>query len=79
MSEEDQVLEILAAIAGDSVLTVSETKSFAEVGGVIGLVNQRTKVRIQINVAAVESSGLQISSRLLRLADIVDGDHVRGN
>ncbi len=78
-SEQDNLLEILAAISGDSVLTVGETESFAKAGGVIRLVNRRTKVRFQINVAAGESSGLQISSQLLKLAEIVDGDRVGGN
>ncbi len=78
-SEKDNLLEILAAISGDSVLTVSEMESFAEVGGIIRLVTRRAKVRFQINVAAGESSGLQISSQLLRLAEIVDGHDVGGN
>ena len=78
-SEADHLPEILAAISGDSVLTVGETESFAEAGGVIRLVNRRTKVRFQINVRAGESSGLRISSQLLRLAEIVDGHQVGGN
>ena len=78
-SEQDNLGEILAAISGDSVLTVGETASFAKAGGVISLLNRRTKIRFQINVGAGESSGLQISSQLLRLADIVDGDRIGGN
>ena len=78
-SEEHNLPEILAAVSGDRVLTVVETESFAEAGGVISLVNRRTKVRFQINVGAGESAGLQISSQLLRLAEIVDGHDVGGN
>ena len=77
-SEEANLLEIFGAVSGASVLTVGETESFAESGGVISLVNRRTKVRFKINVSAGESSGLQISSHLLKLAEIVDGHHVGG-
>jgi len=78
-SEKDNLREILAAISGDSVLTISEMESFAEAGGIIRLVTLRAKVRFQINVGAGESAGLQISSQLLRLAEIVDGHDVGGN
>ena len=78
-SEQDSLVEILAAILGDSVLTVGETASFADAGGISRLVTRPTNVRFQINVAVGESSRLQISSQLLRLAEIVDGDCVGGN
>jgi hypothetical protein len=51
-----------------SVLTVGETRDFLLQGGMIHLFVEQNKVRFSINQAAAETSGLQISSRLLRLA-----------
>lgn len=60
----------LAAGAGSlrSVLTVGETRDFLLQGGMIHLFVEQHRVRFSINQAAAEASGLQISSRLLRLA-----------
>ncbi len=70
-SEKGNLAAILKELAGSSVLTVSDIVGFAERGGMIGFVLEEKRVRFQINVAAAERSGLHISSRLLRLARIV--------
>ena len=57
-------------------MTVGETELFAETGGVIGLVNQQTTIRLQINFGASQRSGLQISSKLLELAKIVESRQI---
>jgi len=64
---------ILAPLAGHNVLTVSEVDSFVERGGVIGLYRSENKLRFRINVAAARNAGLEISSKLLGLADVVHG------
>ena len=53
------------------VLIIGETEGFAENGGIINFIRVDNKVRFEINVAAAEESGLQISSKLLSLAEIV--------
>lgn len=50
------------------VLTVGETSSFARRVGIIGLKEQRNKLRFEINQQAAEQSGLTISSHLLKVA-----------
>ena len=50
------------------VLTVGETRAFLTSGGMIQLFVEDSKVRFSVNQAAAEAAGLQISSRLLRLA-----------
>ncbi len=75
-SEHDNLADILDAVSGDAVLTVGETELFAETGGVIGLVNQQTTIRLQINFGASQRSGLQISSKLLELAKIVESRQI---
>jgi hypothetical protein len=53
------------------VLIIGETDGFAENGGIINFIRVDNKVRFEINVAAAAESGLQISSKLLSLAEIV--------
>jgi hypothetical protein len=59
---------ILSAAAGKPILTAGESHSFAARGGMIQLYVENQEVRFEINQAAVEQSGLRLSSRLLTLA-----------
>jgi len=70
-SEAGRLDEILKTLAGRPVLTVGESQDFANKGGMIRFVTTQNKIRFRINVAAAERSGLVISSKLLRLAEIV--------
>ncbi|WP_445369566.1 YfiR family protein [Methylomonas sp. BW4-1] len=56
------------------VLTIGEEANFIESGGMVAMVNTDGKIQLHINLAMVKSSGLTISSSLLRLAKIV-GDN----
>ena len=53
------------------ILTVSEQAGFAAAGGVIELYSDKGKLRFRINMDAAKRAGMGISSRLLKLADIV--------
>jgi hypothetical protein len=64
--------EVLATFAKHSVLTVSETDDFAKRGGVANFVTIDDKIRFVINQKAAEAAGLKISSRLLRIAQVVE-------
>lgn len=67
----DTLPEILAALAGTSVLTVSDAESFAERGGVIQLFVEDGRMRFAINVQAAKAARLALSAQLLSLARIV--------
>jgi hypothetical protein len=58
----------LAALRHEPTLTVGEHTGFAEAGGMIGFVIADENVRFEINVEAVRTGGLQMSSRVLALA-----------
>jgi hypothetical protein len=58
------------------VLSVSEEPGFAEAGGMVGLVVHSGKVGFELNTAAATRAGLTVSSKLIRLARLVEG---RGN
>ena len=65
---------IQRAISGQSVLVVGESKHFARKGGVVGFVIEDTKLRFEVNPSAAKRAKLRISSKLLRLARIVEDE-----
>lgn len=69
-SEGARVDQVLAAVAGKSVVTVGETEDFLDRGGMIALTAERNRVRLRINAAALHSANLAVSSKLLRVAEI---------
>lgn len=64
--------EVLATFGHKSVLTVSDTEDFAKRGGVANFITVDDKVRFVINIKAADAAGLKISSRLLRIAQVVE-------
>ncbi|MGE0158243.1 MAG: YfiR family protein [Gemmatimonadales bacterium] len=70
-SETDRLERVFDALAGKHVLTVGETPEFAAGDGVIALLLAGTRLRMEINTAAAATADLTISSKLLRLADVV--------
>jgi hypothetical protein len=62
---------LLAALRGQSVLSVGNSEEFTRRGGVAHLYIEDGSMRFAINVAAAERARLRLSSRLLSLARIV--------
>ena len=60
------------------MLTVGDTEGFAEMGGVINFTLVDNHVHFQINLDAAKVQRLKISSRLLRLAQIVRSGNTGG-
>jgi hypothetical protein len=65
---------IAAQLAGKGVLTLGDGAAFCRLGGMIGFVMDRGKVRLRINLKAATAADLTISSKLLTPATIVSGD-----
>ncbi|HEY2380639.1 MAG TPA: YfiR family protein [Terriglobia bacterium] len=63
--------EIIQLLNGTFVLTIGETPRFTRQGGIINLILDDGKVRFEVNVDAAKQANLNISSRLLSLAKIV--------
>jgi hypothetical protein len=72
-SEKSRLAEILGRIKTKPVLTVGETDQFLEQGGVINFVKKEGRIRLEINLDAARQAKLQISSKLLSVADTVKG------
>lgn len=69
-SDSKETRETLAALTDRNTLTVSDTGNFVQLGGMIRFFIRDNKVRIQINPETAKSAGLNISSKLLRIAEI---------
>jgi hypothetical protein len=70
-SEGDRPEDILAGLKHRPLLTVSDANGFAQRGGMIRFVTERNRIRLQLNLEAAEAAHLTISSKLLRVAEIV--------
>jgi hypothetical protein len=70
----DRAAPLLAAVRQLPVLTVGDAPRFVEGGGTIGFVLENNRVRFDVSPAAAQRSGLQVSSKLLRVArHVVEG------
>jgi hypothetical protein len=67
-SEQRRLNAILRELAGAPILTVSDIEGFVESGGAIGMLTQDDKVRFDVNLEALESHGLRMSSNALSVA-----------
>ena len=72
-SEKNHLGETLDKIKALPVLTVGETDQFMEQGGMINFVKKEGKIRLEINLDAARQAKLEISSKLLGVADVVKG------
>src|SRR5690554_3316110 len=70
-SDANQAGKVIEHIHGKGILTVSDMPGFLETGGMIQFITTNKRIRFQINPEASESAGLKISSKLLRLAEII--------
>ncbi|HKU16827.1 MAG TPA: YfiR family protein [Steroidobacteraceae bacterium] len=70
-SQEPQLEGIVAALKDRSVLTVGDFDGFARRGGIVRFITVGNRIRLRINLAAAQHAQLDISSKLLRPAEIV--------
>ena len=63
----------LRSLRTHRTLTIGESASFVREGGMLALVERRQRLRMVVNLANTRRAGLGLSSRLLQLAQVVDG------
>jgi hypothetical protein len=68
---EERVAETVQTLNAAGIVTVGETRAFAEAGGMIVFVLEGDKVRFEIEVGEAERRGLKISAQLQKLAKTV--------
>lgn len=71
-SEEKNLPEILRRLKRSPVLTVGDTVGYATRGVMINFFMEGNKVRFKINLKQAQRAGFKISSRLLKLAVVLE-------
>jgi hypothetical protein len=69
---KDNGADVAKSLENRPILTVGEGNGFAQEGGIIRFYFTQNKIRLRINLKHTRAANLQISSKLLRLADVVD-------
>lgn len=79
-SEASHLDKDLSALSKLPILTVSDMPDFVDVGGMIQFVLRDDRVRFEVNLGAVNRSGLHVSSQLLKVAaQVVDDSAGKGS
>jgi hypothetical protein len=63
--------DILAMVAGNNTLTISEKPGYAKRGAIINFIEVDDKLKFEVNTKGLNAAGLKASSQLLKLAVIV--------
>jgi len=71
-SESEHYDNILTSVHSEPVLTISELPHFSRSGGIIELYRDKGRIRFIINLKSARTAGLVISSRLLKLAEVIE-------
>ena len=64
--------EVLNALKGKSILTVSDENGFNQNGGIIRFFTEDETIHLEINIQAAKAANLNVSSKLLRIAKIYE-------
>ena len=71
---ETRIAEIVSTLRDMPVLTVSDSDTFTKRGGIVQIFVESGKMKFRINSRSAKRARLQLSSRLLALAEVVDED-----
>ena len=70
-SETSRLDKIVSALENKPVLTVSDIENSAYHGVCIRLITEKNKIRLRINMQSLQKANLTLSSKLLRVAEII--------
>jgi len=71
-SESGKLDRIFASLRGRHILTVGESDRFVRSGGIIRFATEKNKIQLMINLDNAKSEKLTISSKLLRVAELME-------
>ena len=69
--DPDEIKKILMKVEGKNILTVGDTPNFIRWGGMIRFYTEESRIRLQINNTLAKAVDLKISSKLLRVAQVL--------
>lgn len=72
-SNRKKLEAILAGLKNRAVLTVSDISRFCADNGMLGFIRKDDAIRFEVNLEAVDRTGIKLSSNLLKLAQIRKG------
>jgi hypothetical protein len=67
--DSDKIPELISAISGKQIITVSDATGFANKGGIIELFEDAGKLRFALNMKKATSLKLKVNSKLVEIAD----------
>jgi hypothetical protein len=70
-ADDSKIDRVMQAAGSAPILTVGDSPNFIRKGGIIRFVEAGRRIRLQINPDSAQRASLSISSRLLRLSDII--------
>lgn len=65
---------ILTVGSIENALTTGETKKFTQAGGMFAFFLKEGKIKLHINLQAVKKSHLEVSAKLMEIAEIYEGE-----
>lgn len=68
----DRLSDILSQTRDKSILVIGDSPRFADNGGMVNLMREKKRIKIEINTTAVKQTGVKLNAKLLQLARIVD-------
>ncbi|GAB4336823.1 MAG: hypothetical protein Kow0037_18580 [Calditrichia bacterium] len=68
--------EVLSITAGKPILTIGDTEGYGQRGVIINLYKAGETIRFEVNYQSLQRSSLNVSSRLLKLARILNWSEV---
>lgn len=71
IKDKKTLLSTIEKLKGKNILTVSDVDQFSKLGGMIRLYTKDDKVNIEINLDATKEEDIVVSSKLLKLSEIV--------
>jgi hypothetical protein len=72
LTKSEQFKHVFDYLANQNILTVGDAVNFSKQGGMIRFFTENNKTRIRINLDEVKERKLTVSSKLLRLAEVVE-------
>jgi hypothetical protein len=70
-SERYRLKKIIGITAKKPILTIGDTPGFAQRGVLVNFFFQESRIRFEINLSAVEGSGLHFKTKILKYARLI--------
>ena len=75
INKRDDLRDALESLSSKPILTVSDAPNFTRSGGIVTFLTENNKTRIRINLEVAKDRDIMISSKLLRIAEIINTDN----